>query len=778
MPNVRVEQRVASAYNRLNRTSAEGGLQPKEYLAKYGADRVRTVAAVWLGGTLGCAECHDHKFDPFTQRDFYSMKAFFADLKETGLVPDRGKDAWGAQLALATPEQQKRLDQLKQALEDAKLRLDGKMKSLEPRRAEWEKQILAAYGAGDLAWRVQRPTGAKSANGAVLTVYNDRDVDYTSYEGGTLAGTRAPGNGVIIASGPNPDNDTYTVTLQPGAGRWKQLGLEVVMDENLLGLRVARGADRLLITELEVETGGRKVPFITGKSNLSNQASEYLPAGAIDGDPKTGWAINAYNETTKAYLALRFAQPLETAANTVLTVRIRQDSEFRRATMGRFRLALAPSEFSWPTAEKGKEIPDAVMRALRVPEEKRNDAQKTAVAAHFQWAATEAQPEVADAAKRELAAALMESAIPRVMVSEAVAPADTRILARGNWMDDSGEIVPPAVPGFLGKLDTGGRRATRLDLANWLADPKNPLTARVTVNRFWREFFGTGLSKVLDDLGSQGEWPTHPELLDWLAAEFVHPEYQAQGAHAWDVKHLIRTIVTSRTYRQSSMSTAELEERDPDNRLLARQSRFRVEAEVVRDIALSVSGLLVEKFGGPSAKPYEPDGYLATLNFPKREYAASRGDDLYRRGVYTFWQRSFLHPSLLTFDAPTREECTVNRVNSNTPLQALVLLNDPIYVEAARVFAQNILQHGRDWNARIDWAFERAAGRTPAAEERSALSKLYASNLAQFQHSPADARALTHEGEAPVANLPAVELAAMTTVARAILNMHETITRN
>ena len=216
---------------------------------------------------------------------------------------------------------------------------------------------------------------------------------------------------------------------------------------------------------------------------------------------------------------------------------------------------------------------------------------------------------------------------------------------------------------------------------------------------------------MLDDLGSQGEWPTHPELLDWLAAEFVQPEYQAQGAHAWDMKHLIRTIVTSQTYRQSSMSTAELEERDPDNRLLARQSRFRVDAEVVRDIALSVSGLLVEKFGGPSAKPYEPDGYLATLNFPKREYAASRGDDLYRRGVYTFWQRSFLHPSLLTFDAPTREECTVNRVNSNTPLQALVLLNDPIYVEAARVFAQNILQ-ARTRLERANRLGLRARGRT------------------------------------------------------------------
>jgi hypothetical protein len=779
MPNATREQRVASAYNRLNRTSAEGGLQPKEYLAKYGADRVRTTVAVWLGSTLGCAECHDHKFDPFTQRDFYSMKAFFADLKETGLVPDRGKDAWGAQLALPTPEQQKRLGELTRALEDAKRRLSEKMTRLEPRRAEWEKQILAAYEAGDLTWRAQRPLTAKSANGAVLTIYNDQDVDYTSYDGSSLSSGRAPGNGLIVASGPNPDNETYTVTLQPGAGTWKQLGLEVVMDENLPGLRVARGADRLVITGIELETGGRKVPFVTGTSNLSNQAAEYLPAGAIDGDPKTGWAINAYNETAKAYLALRFTAPLETSAGSVLTVRIRQDSEVRRATMGRFRLALSASEFSWPAATQGKEIPDAVLRALRMAEDKRTAANQAAVAAHFQWAAPEAQAEVADVAKCEQAAALWENAIPRVMVSEAVPPADTRILPRGNWMDDSGETVPPAIPGFLGKLDTGGRRATRLDLANWLVQPDNPLTARVTVNRIWRQFFGTGLSKVLDDLGSQGEWPTHPELLDWLAAEFVHPEYMAQGAHDWDVKHLIRTIVMSRTYRQSSMSTAELDERDPDNRLLARQSRFRVEAEVVRDIALSVSGLLVEKFGGPSVKPYEPDGYLATLNFPKREYAASRGDDLYRRGVYTFWQRSFLHPSLLTFDAPTREECAINRVNSNTPLQALVLLNDPIYVEAARVFAQNILQHGQDWNQRVDWAFERAAGRPPMAAERSALGKLYRGNLARFQHAPEDARALAHEGEAPVAaNLPAAELAAMTTVARAILNMHETITRN
>jgi hypothetical protein len=779
IPNATLEQRVASAYNRLNRTSAEGGLQPKEYLAKYASDRVRTLAAVWMGGTLGCAECHDHKFDPFTSRDFYSMKAFFADIKETGLMPDRGKEAWGSLLQLPTAEQRKQKEALQQQLVAARERLAARMTALEAGRAEWEKQLLAQHQAGDLAWRVQRPTAAKSEHGAMLTIYNDKEVDYTSYDGGSLSASRGPGNGLVIVSGPNPDNETYTVTLRPGQGVWKSFGLEVVADEGLPGMRVARGADKLVITEIEVEAGARRVPFVSAMANLNGQAPEYLPAGAFDGNPKTAWAISGYNEVPKAFLAMKFAEPLGTAADTVLTVRIRQDSDLRRATMGRFRLSLSPSEFSWPTADAGKEIPDAVLRALRVAEEKRTAAQKTAIAKHYELAAPAAQAAVTEAARLEQALALVETSIARVVVSEATTPAETRILGRGNWMDESGEIVQPAVPAFLGRVETDGRRATRLDLANWLVSAENPLTARVTVNRLWRQFFGTGISKALDDLGSQGEWPSHPELLDWLAAEFVRPQYQAQGTHAWDLKHVIRTIVTSQTYRQSSMSTPELEERDPDNRLLARQSHFRVDAEVVRDIALSVSGLLVEEFGGPSAKPYQPDGYLATLNFPKREYAASRGAELYRRGVYTFWQRSFLHPSLVTFDAPTREECTVNRVNSNTPLQALVLLNDPIYVEAARVFAQNVLQHGREWNARVDWAFQRAVNRAPSPEERRTLATLYGRSLAQFQRSPANARQLIHEGEAPApANLKGAELAAMTTVTRAILNMHETITRN
>jgi len=426
--------------------------------------------------------------------------------------------------------------------------------------------------------------------------------------------------------------------------------------------------------------------------------------------------------------------------------------------------------------EPGKEIPDSVLKALRMEKAKRTKPQEATIGAYYQFTSPETEGDLLAVAKLEQQLAVLDASIPHVVVTEAAEPRETRILPRGDWMNESGDIVQPAIPQFLGKLDTGGERATRLDLANWLVSPSNPLTARVFVNRLWRQFFGIGLTKTLDDFGSQGEWPTHPELLDWLASEFMQN---------WDVRHMIRLIVTSETYRQSSLAPPELTERDPDNRLLARQSRFRVDAETVRDIALSISGLLVERFGGPSAKPYQPEGYLATLNFPKREYSASHGDDLYRRGVYTFWQRSFLHPSLLTFDAPTREECTINRVNSNTPLQALVLLNDPIYVEATRALAARMLQWGRPpglpnaRSAQIDWAFESATGRIPNSEERGILDDLYRQSLTEFQQSPGTAEKLIHVGESPVpAGINSTDLAAMTIVARAILNMHETITRN
>ncbi len=523
---------------------------------------------------------------------------------------------------------------------------------------------------------------------------------------------------------------------------------------------------------------------------------------AIDGDSKTGWGVTIIEEYNP-FLALRFAQPVSTRADSVITVRLHQDSELRKATIGRFRLALSAAAYPWPedgessaktkaappdnpaltlTVAAGRGLPPDLPKILRKQEDERSADERDAVLDFFEFSTPELQDAYVRLVKLRAERDLLYASIPRVVLTEATRPRITRILPRANWMDETHEIVEPAVPAFLAKLDTGNRRATRLDLANWLVSQQNPLTARAFVNRTWREFFGTGLSKVLEDLGSQGEWPVNPELLDWLAAEFMHPEFEAGNAHDWDVRHLVRTIVTSHTYRQSSLSNAQIDERDPDNRLLARQNRYRVDAEIVHDIALSVSGLLVDQFGGPSVRPYEPEGYLAAMNFPKREYSASRGADLYRRALYTEWQRTFLHPTLLTFDAPTREECTVNRVSSNTPLQALDLLNDPIFVETARVFAGNIvLQGGKVFDRQLDWAFERALNRAPSQDERQILKELYRQNLAAFRAAPASAAQLVAVGEAPRPDAgvaDTAETAAMTMVARAILNLHETITRN
>ena len=805
LPNATAEQKVAAAYNRLNRASAEGGLQPNEYLAKYGADRVRTLSTVWLGSTMGCAECHDHKFDPFLSKDFYAMKAFFADIRETGQIPDRGRGAWGEKLALPADEQARRVAALNEEITALRRGLDADAQQLKKERWAWEDRLLPDFEAGKLAWTYQRPVAASSANGAILTIYNDEPVDSNFYLKGSLSSEHKRGEGLIVASGPNPDNETYTVTLKPGNGAWTAVGIDVFQDESLPGSRFARGADRFVLTEVDAEISEpgsptRKLPFVLATSGGIGERPENPAMAVLDGDPSTGWGVTI-TEEYNPFLALRLAEPIHTRVDSLITVRLHQDSALRRATIGRFRMALSSAAHSWPengesedkmkasppdnpaltlTVAAGRGLPPDLPKILRMQEDERSPEQKDAVLDFFEWSVLDLQPAYIRLAKLRAERDMLYAAIPHVVLTESTRPRVTRILPRANWMDETHEIVQPAVPEFLGKLGTRGR-ATRLDLANWLVSPQNPLTARAFVNRMWRQFFGTGISKVLEDLGSQGEWPVHPELLDWLAAEFMHPEWHAasDAAHDWDMRHIIRTIVTSHTYRQSSLGNPQIDERDPDNRLLARQSPYRVDAEIVHDIALSVSGLLVEKFGGPSVRPYEPEGYLAAMNFPKREYSASRGTDLYRRALYTEWQRTFLHPTLLTFDAPTREECTVNRVGSNTPLQALDLLNDEIFVESARVFAQNIVsQGGAAFDAQLDWAFRRALDRTPNKDERLILKDLYRKNLVRFRAEPALAGQLLTVGETPHPTANEPEIAAMTLVARAILNSHETITRN
>jgi hypothetical protein len=353
-------------------------------------------------------------------------------------------------------------------------------------------------------------------------------------------------------------------------------------------------------------------------------------------------------------------------------------------------------------------------------------------------------------------------------------PNVVRILPRGNWMIETGDVVEPAFPAYLVSSTNGlpHRRLNRLDLADWLVSRDNPLTARVFVNRLWKQFFGIGLSKVLDDFGAQGEPPPNQPLLDWLACEFMDS--------GWDVKHMVRLIVESHAYRQVSTASTELQSRDPYNRELARQSRWRLDAEFVRDNALAIAGLLAEHLGGPSVKPYQPEGYWENLNFPVRTYEASQGPDQYRRGLYTWWQRSFLHPSLLAFDAPTREECAADRSRSNIPQQALVLLNDPTYVEAARAFAGRILREGgSSLDSRLSWAWQQALDREPRPDEVRAVESLLKKQVAEYEQNVTSAEALLSIGQLPqAADLDGAELAAWTNVARVLLNLHETITRS
>jgi hypothetical protein len=521
LPEATIDQKVATGYNRLLQTSHEGGVQEKEYLAIYAADRVRNVSAVWMGATVGCAQCHDHKYDPYTMRDFYSLAAFFADVDEA-----------------------------------------------------------QHFKKGTNSLPTARPPE--------ITVLNRRE--------------------------------------RAQLAKYEQ--------------RVAE---------------------------LEKRLSQLPPSQSRQAD------------------ALR-----------------------RQITANRAQIDMM-----------------------------RNHARKC-------------------------------------MVTVSIAPRVVRVLPRGDWLDESGPIVDPAVPEFLDPLDDRDRRLTREDLANWLTDPDDGiggLTARVQVNRLWYLMFGVGIAGVLDDFGGQGEAPAFPELLDTLAVEFVES--------GWDFKHMVRLLVTSRAYRQSSMAPPALLARDPDNRLFARQSRFRLPAEMVRDNALAISGLLVSEYGGASVKPYQPAGYYRHLNFPTRTYQHDIDRRQWRRGVYIHWQRQFLHPMLRALDAPQREECTARRPRSNTPVAALTLLNDPSFVEAARVFAERIVrQGGQSDRARLQFAFRCATSRLPDAFEYEMLQKLLDSSKDHYAAAPQHAKQLAQSGLAPVpADIVASELAAWTTVARAILNLSETMTR-
>jgi mono/diheme cytochrome c family protein len=734
IPNATTEQKIASAYNRLLQTTEEGGAQPKEYEAKYAADRVRNASAVWLGQTMGCCQCHDHKFDPITIKEFYGFAAFFADVQEASV----GKREPG--MPVPSAEQEAELKKLDAAIASTKAVLNVPTPELAAAQTEWEKQV----GSGEVKWAALEPETftvagesklKKEVGGVLKTVYK------------------------VSAK------ETYTIQVKTDVKRITGFRLEALPDPDLPASGPGTAPNgNFVLTHFKVTAGGTPLKLQYASADFSQDG--YPVGNAIDGNAKSGWAI--LPQVGKPHDAMfEPSVPVDGSAGP-LTFVLEFQSPFPQHNIGKFRLsattAPSPSRLS---------LPQNVKSILAVAPEQRNEAQKAELAAYFRTVAPSLQPVRDEVAALEKRKTEMLAAVPTCLVTTAGPPRVTRVLPRGNWLDETGPVMEPVVPAAFGKLDVPpGTRATRMDLAKWLVSRDNPLTARVMANRLWKLYFGTGISKSLEDLGSQGEWPTNPDLLDWLAVDFMDSK--------WDVKRVVRLLVTSGAYRQSSQIRPELKDTDPYNRLVARQSSFRLDAEMVRDNALAVSGLLVKKVGGKSVFPYQPSGYWFALNFPTREWQNDTGDGLYRRGLYTHWQRSFLHPSLLAFDAPTREECVVERPRSNVPQQALALLNDPTYVEAARTFAERVIREGgSDAPRRLSWAFEQALSRKPGAEEVRVLTALLEKHGKKYAEDKEAAKKLVGTGARSVpTDLNASELAAWTSVARVILNLHETITRS
>jgi hypothetical protein len=753
LPNATDEQLIASGFLRLNLMTREGGAQPKEYLAKSMGDRVRAVGAAWLGLTTGCAECHDHKFDPVTAKDFYSLGAFFADVRQWGVYADYGytpnKDLAGSNNDWPFPPESyaknEAVEKRLKALRDSAVDLLSTLKKDEVAFQLWVRQAGSFLAANPAGWSPLIPAKIATDKGTLHEISSDHSV---------------------VFSGPPQKDEKLTINFPLPNQAIRAIRLEVLPDAKNKDQVGRQKNGKFAVTptftvaskplEIAWSQADRRTPlkYVNGEDSPLLEP-EWRSAPAVWEEPQNAASLSHH-------AIYHLAKPLPAAEGRVLQVTLAS------ADIGKVRFSITPFGDAVPGQEYAIRSELAAALKANTPSE----SARRELAAAFVAATTP------DAALPEAYLELRKSVIAcrggyaHSLVAQAV-PADnipsTHILPRGAWMNPA-EEVQPAVPGFLShaSVKNDGTRLNRIDLANWITSKENPLTARQFSNRLWKQFFGKGLSNVLDDLGNQGEWPSHPQLLDWLASEFRDS--------GWDVKHMVHLIVTSRTYRQQSAMRRDLAERDPANRLLSEQSARRLEAEFVRDNALSISGLLRENIiGGPSVKPYQPAGYWVNLNFPERDYFASTGEEQYRRGLYMHWQRTFMHPMLAGFDAPSREECTADRFQSNSPQQALTLLNDPSFVEAARGFALR-LKSGTD-EERIREALKIALSRDPKSGEVESLAKFLATQRETYKAKPEDAGAFLKIG---LSNLgigqDPSELAAWTQLCRVILNLHETIT--
>ena len=741
LPDATPEQILATGFLRNHPINGEGGRIAEENRVDYAMDMSETTGTVWMALTLNCCRCHDHKYDPLTQRDYYSLLAFF---NQTPVDGSGGNPQTPPVIAVPTEEQRTRENDLVRQLANTDSQLKARVEALAPAQPAWEAAELARHGADP--WQA---LAVASVAGAEATMLDDRSV---------------------LTSGPNPANATYTVRAPAPAGNFSALKLDALRHPSMTKGGIARSdSGNFVLTGIEITLTApgsppRRLPIARAEAT-HEQSGIYLVAGALDDNPQTGWAIWNGKSIDRDHAAIfHFTEALDVPSGASLEITLRHDSPNPNHNLGRFRLSLTGDPSPTLTAPA-----DALLPVLRIPAANRTPEQQAAVRdAHRRADPKHATLVTARAGFDGPLKSLRES-VPKVMVmADRKERRKTHVLAIGAY-DKPLDEVPPATPPILPPLPKSDAPPNRLDLARWLVSGDHPLTARVTVNRFWQELFGIGLIKTPDDFGVQSEVPVHPELLDWLAADFMD--------RGWDVKQLVRTIITSRVYKQSSRVSPELLEKDPANRLLARGPRFRLPAFVLRDQALAASGLLVARQGGPPVKPYSPENLWPDATFGKVRYVRDTGESLHRRSLYTFWRRISMPP--MFFDNAKREVCTVNPSRTNTPLHALATLNDTTYVEAARLLAARaVRESSADPAAALARAFELVLTRPPDDAEKTILLDSHRTARESFAADPASAKAFLANGDAPAdPALDPVDHAALASVCLSLLNTDEALTK-
>ncbi|MDX2031978.1 MAG: PSD1 and planctomycete cytochrome C domain-containing protein [Blastocatellia bacterium] len=778
LPNATIEQKLATGFHRNTMVNQEGGIDPEENRFEVLVDRVNTTATVWLGSTMACAQCHNHKYDPFTQKDYYRLMAFFdnAEYQIAYQTPgaDESRYILEPQLDLPTPEQEARRKTIDAEIKQLEAKLKTQTPALESEQAVWEAGLLAERDR----WTTLDPAGLESSGGATLKRLDDKSV---------------------LASGEKAELDVYTIRTRTELKRITALRIEALPDASLP--KGGPGRDpygNFLLTGLEVTaanadgSGARTIALKEVAVDDSAYRIDQKPflgrePAAVATDRPTGWFVNATGDAVRLPRQAVFVAetPFGFDAGTTLTIRLKHLGGSLNQGIGRFRLSIAEAE----EPKRIVSLPARLRPTLSIGLAERTTKQREDLAAQFRAVTPLLKPE-RDRLERlrdDLKALNITTALVMQERLNFDRPA-TWFRERGSFLN-RGDRVFAATPAVLPPLPENAP-VNRLGLARWLVDENNPLTARVMVNRIWEALFGRGLVETSEDFGMQGERPSHPELLDWLAVAFgtmkdergmmketsssVHPS--SFRTQPWSLKHLIRTIVTSATYRQASSTTPALQEKDPYNRLLARGPRFRMEAEMVRDAALTASGLLTRRVGGPSVFPSQPDG-VWKAPYSGEKWTTSRGEDRYRRSLYTFVRRSSPHPAMMTFDATSREYCTVRRVRTNTPLQALTMLNDDAAMEMARALARRMIEHGGDARTRLTAGFRLCVARAPSEKEIDRLLALYRDRAGYFAEREDEARKILKEENAAALNCTPAELAAWTMTANVLLNLDETLTK-